>query len=536
MAATAESIRDQLIDWEVHELEFEPAHANLAWIDSDSVTALSDVRIQSDQVSADILKSRMQSLREGDVANVPYAVDSLSTAALAVDASEKYGTASAEYAEKRRGIVLDCERLLAEAHRKLSWEYFARERQVYDPERRSYMGYGRALIDIVTNGITPVAEPEEQDCRIAERREEVTVRHIGEMLMKATGVLSPEAFPQVSLADELVKSVDSTSSTDRFVSVLTISECTDWAIDAYEKNPDGAFDGYAPPIEKLMVRVIHIDPTSGSRYEEQVGVSGLYINHKVINRALQMIGVIPKGRELTKTEVRGKQLINTSGGSALEMLALLDQLASEDSRQLIFMGEPVDASHLQDYDAVPDQAANRQIQQQSDAEVLADFVMELAANGTDSWAANALVGRFVTKQIFEAVKGKPQEAAIAFDAKTAAGVQEVSYLRSIGHMNQANYLEQVVEAKAPPAGFCGAGSCGIVGVDASSADGLAAKALGLKAENGELLKDSERSCPDCNKMEVMYDSKGNKVCINVVCNLRRINGRISGGTKPRKAA
>jgi hypothetical protein len=97
-----------------------------------------------------------------------------------------------------------------------------------------------------------------------------------------------------------------------------------------------------------------------------------------------------------------------------------------------------------------------------------------------------------------------------FDASTAKGLVEVAYLESQGFHEAAFRRLQQVEMAAPGGGFCGAGSCGLERVDASSDAGKdLMKKVDAKAGD-TVLKDTERSCK-CGNKTIVYAFSKNKV-------------------------
>ncbi|MDB5185491.1 MAG: hypothetical protein JWL85_14, partial [Candidatus Saccharibacteria bacterium] len=144
---------------------------------------------------------------------------------------------------------------------------------------------------------------------------------------------------------------------------------------------------------------------------------------------------------------------------------------------------------------------------------------------TDHWAAEKITEAFVMEVMLKEAKKDPAQAAIMFDDKTADGFRQVAVLETQGRYGEAAILQGTIEAMAPAPVYCGAGSCGLEAVNLSSNEGKDALALGLKAAHkNELLRDSERPCPSCNKLKIHYDYHGNKACTG--CSYRQINGKI----------
>jgi hypothetical protein len=132
--------------------------------------------------------------------------------------------------------------------------------------------------------------------------------------------------------------------------------------------------------------------------------------------------------------------------------------------------------------------------------------------------------------MFKEAKRNPDKAEVMFDDITAQGFRQVMALELSGNYEQAQQLQQQVEANAPAPAYCGAGSCGLEGTSLASSDGLKAQSLGLKATNkNELLHDTQRPCPECKEKKVFYDMKGNKACTS--CEFVLINGQFKEGKK-----
>lgn len=486
-----------------------PAHEPL-WVSADEIPELYEARLASDHDAAQMLDARMQHLREGEWTSVPYAIDPLSTAALAVEARDTYGLGSPEYARQRQGIVLDCARLLAEAHRKLSWEYFPPLVQQFDASEDSYVVNGRSLMDIVDDGITPLAEPEELGRRVAERREEVTYRSLGRAAL--SGALGGSAEPGV-------------------LSVLTVSECPEWAIENAERNPFGTHGGYAPEVNKFMIRSVVIDQAAGVRYEEQLALKGMVIGHDDIISGLRSMNVVAPQEAMSRTDVLGRQIISRGVKDVFSLARIFDNAASERLTTSVFMGEVVADIQACDYSAIPAESADRQQRQAADAEALADYTMELAAQQTDASAAEQLVAAYVKDLVFAAVKNSPEQAAIAFDEATADLLAVSIMERNMGNYAEAERLQLVAEISAPPVVFCGAGTCGLESISIGTALWSAAKSLGLDTTaDGEFLTLTGASCRDCGKRAVLIGANG-KACGG--CGYSEINGVLSGGKKQR---
>jgi hypothetical protein len=460
-------------------------------------------RDQADYLAAQIYESRMQQLRDGEFDAVPPPVDPLSTATRAVEARNTYGPESQQYKERRASLEADCLSLLEEAITKNSWGYFPEVAQEFDRDR-GYLFYDHPLTEIVASGITPIAGPEESECRRKEFVEEYTYRAIGGAVLR--GAMEAD------------------------LSVWTASQCRDEIIEAYreremriargEKVSPLNTGGHVPEIEKIMLRSVRFDGVTGRRYLTQFGLPGKFIKNHTFNRAFKILEVIPGSAELSKTEVQGTQIINKRGGNVLEFVELLDQLASQETGRNIFLGEEVDADHPKEYATVPEQARQRQRGVESESRALADYTMMLVEKDIDSYVADGQVRAFVQKRLFNLVKHDPERAARAFDKATADKLRLANGLRAAGDAEGAERVMYLAEAEAPPITYCGAGSCGLVAANLNSSKAQKARELGLSEEG--LLEDTERSCPSCGEKTIMYDANASKACVS--CEKTEIKG------------
>jgi hypothetical protein len=106
------------------------------------------------------------------------------------------------------------------------------------------------------------------------------------------------------------------------------------------------------------------------------------------------------------------------------------------------------------------------------------------------------------------VKANPEQARVIFDDATADGLVLALEYRQKGMFDQALALETQIEARAPALSSCGAGSCGLAGVDNKEA-ALLKKQLG--AESGDtVLKDEVRRCK-CGSKSIIYAFNKKKV-------------------------
>lgn len=450
------------------------------YIAADHVPELGFVRQRARQEAATTRENYRQLLIDGKFDSVPLDVDALGTARKAVEAARVYGADSEPHRERLSGLWLDCKRLLAEAYRKNTYEYFPPAPQRYDEETGTFFSHGQSVLEMTKLGLSPITDAEEAD------------RRVNDWVEARTHIAMHQLIGRVGLSHT--------------VRVRTISECSDTAINKYKSGAKGGYYGYVPDIEKLMIRDFVFNAETGERFEELVGISGLHINHEVIVDALRRRGVVSGG---DKTQLHGTQLI--AEDDLFEFVALLDSVASEHSGQEIYMGEPLTPGQTKRYETVRAEAVARQAQLDAEASLLADYVLRLELQQTDRWIAVKMIEDFVKRRLLQIAAKDPSRAAEMFDAPTAAGLQEVAYLNAAGLTREAQLRFMEVEAQAPAPGYCGAGSCGLEGVDKESLEG---RELGTFLRAGwkdEIVKDKERSCKSCGRKSVYYAYNSKKV-------------------------
>ena len=436
---------------------------------------LAEVRAQTRYEAWEIVDARQQQIQAGYHEDIPLAVDALSTAARVQDAGIKYGYDSAEYIDSHAGLVLDCHRLVTEWRRKNRPEYFPKIQHHFDDETGSYYSHGASVWVMTEDALTPSAHHEETERRVNERVEEATA-----MKLRALGGLAIGGPKRMR----------------------TVSECTDWAIEALQDNNETGYGGYVPEIQKLMVRDMIIDPATGSRFQEQMGLPGTFITHDVVQRALERRGV--NARNLDKTQLHGTQLLVED--DLIDFVQLLDEVASEEWCTTIFRGEEVSADHPRDYGAIREEAVERQKLLADQSLMVADFVISLQETGTDPSKAPEIIEEFVKRMLLVVARDDTGAAIDMFDNKTAVGLQQVAYLQNRGQVIEALDLFNQVVTEAPGGGYCGAGSCGLeqASYDAPESDDI--KALGFDVKD-TLLDKGGRKCKNCDKKLVVYDLK-----------------------------
>ncbi len=452
-----------------------------------SVDTLPDVALARQHVrdhAWSIVRTRELQLADGQEIAVPLAVDALSTADKVIEAESYYGKYSGAYQEKFAGLELDCLRLVAEWYRKKRPEYFPKTRHFFDAETGDFYSHGLSIRQMTENALRPIEnDPEEVERRVNEKVENETPGILGK--------LGRLALQQVG--------------------IRTISECTDKAIRDYQSDLDAGaahrgYNGYVPEIEKVMIRDMRFDGESSDRFEEQIPLPGTYITHYVIQQALRRRGFEPGG--IDKTRLHGTQLIVQD--DLIEFVELLDIVASEQWCTNIFMGEEVASDHAKKYAAIREESIKRQEGLKDMASTTALFIMELASDGIDRRKAPVLVENFVKKLLLNAVKSDSSLAVQIFDERTAAGLQDVAYLESIGRSHAAFERFQEVEKQAPGGGYCTGGSCGLESIDMNSEKGEELKKH-LKAEPGDtIVRDTERACK-CGQKTIVYAYNKSKV-------------------------
>lgn len=456
-----------------------------AYIAVDTIPELAEERARVRDEAWSLIKHREAIAVSGHEEQLPLALDALSTAQYVLTSRDMYGDRSLEHLDRLEGLRMDCRRLVAEWYRKKRPEYFPPSRHYYDEVTEDYFSHGLSLRQMTENALRPIARSaEETDRRVNERVEDETPR----IIRKAGGIAL------------------------HGVGIRTISECTDQALSEYEAdqkngNPHRGYDGYVPEIKKLMIRDMRLHPETGDRLQEQLGLPGIFIDEWVLREALERRTIAAK--ELSKTALHGMQLLVED--DLMDFVRQLDDIASENWRTNVFMGEEVPAGYEKNYETFRQEALDRQESLKDTADTVATFILDLAEDNFDKNKAPAHVEEFVKKLLLEMAKQDGAVAEQMFDKKTAAGLQEVRRLQVNNRHDEAFLLMQQVERQAPGGGFCSGGSCGLESVNMQSDEGreLFSK---LKAKPGDLLvKDKERSCACSAKGSVVYAYNSNKV-------------------------
>lgn len=437
------------------------------------------------QLVRDSAQRLLESRRQETIADTEYVdVDALSTAHNVLAAKEQYGTDSEQYQESWRGLLLDCERYVGEWYRKNTSEYFEPTRHVFRAGDNEFFSHGLSIRQMTENALVPIDEdPEEEIRRINERVEEETPH-----ILRSLG--------SVALGRGIV----------------TISECTDSAINSYQSdmaagNKHRGYRGYVPEINKLMVRHILLDPNSNDRWQTQIGLPGTYFDHETLKIALKQKGLDAVG-DMDKTELHGAQFL--ADEDPMEFVRHLDTVATEQWCVNVYMGEQVPDDFVKDYEGYKEQARERKESLAGWSETVALFVLDLAEEDFDRTKAPEHVEAFVKNMLLTIAKKDNQAAKQMFDEKTANGLERVIELEARGRFDEANELFKVVERLAPGGGSCGAGSCGLEGITANSKeDADLRKKLGADSSD-TLVKDKERACR-CGKKSIVYAYNKSKV-------------------------
>jgi hypothetical protein len=457
------------------------------------------------QEAETVMESNRQSLRDGNYDAVPLDVDALGTARKIIAVREQYGAGSPEYAVSFQGLVMDCDRKLDEAESKNVERYFAPITYTYDPESDTVYADGHSYDDMAISGLSPIGDPEE-----AARR--------------------PHDFVKSVVNKELIKRPESAG-----LAVVQVSLCPDYAINSYKHNPKGAHSGYAPEVEKLMVSFDTFNPATNEMYHEQVALPGKYITPALVTKAYEILGLVQKGADLSKTDLYGIQgtLQREDVGDAMAFVRILDTLASQRTGRNIFMGQEVAADHPKDYEQVK-QDAHRECEARLHRTMqLVAYTLELEEQNTDHAAGTVMQNKFIKDLLLDEAQSSPEIALKAFDKETALGFQKARSLQAQGKYHEAQMVIDETRVNAPDASGCGAGSCGLESLDSASLEDQLGKAL-LKAKSGEtLLKDGVRKCGCGGTVYYAYTKDTyKKTCTS--CKALEVDGKLVRAGRPKQ--
>lgn len=447
-------------------------------VDCDNLPGLIEQRSIYFQEAHQFLGYNRWLITNNESGSVPLAVDVLGTARTLSRLDQAYGHESVDYQIGEEALQLDSSRLVAEARRKNTWEYFPEVFHARDPSTGEYYVNGRAVREVVVNGLSPLAHEDEQTIRVFDYVEQRTKEYVG---------------GQPNLANE-------------GMSLVTIKPCPDYVIKEHKGNPKKAHGGYVPAKEKLFIQRERFAPEGC--YQEELTVSGEHITVEVMAEVLTELGGLPEGQPFTKDEIRSKQFLSTDADPSIDLLSRLDQKASEKSGLNIFRGEVVPPDHPKDYSTIRPEAIARQQEQQEMAEGVKDFLKDCESSGLDSNVASCQLDGHLKREFFELALENPEIAGEIFDEETAEGLKNVKKQKDADIDNSG--IINILFNNAPPISYCGAGSCGLEEA-INSGDIAKVRELGL---TGDLLYDRERACPKCSQKTVYYSLSGGKACAN----------------------
>ncbi|MDB5183127.1 MAG: hypothetical protein JWO47_911 [Candidatus Saccharibacteria bacterium] len=462
-------------------LEFAP---RFIVINPENTPWLRGVRQEALKEGKELHASRHKDLIDGKFDSMVLDVDALGTAEKIDKIRKIHGEDSEEYKEGRRGLVLDCARKWAEAFRINKWEYFEEIVQHYVAELDKVFANGLPVDDMLKNGISPVAVPEELRLRLNDLVSFATSKEL---------LRTPSKEP---------------------IATIRITPCPEWAHESLKNNPKSAHGGNAPQIDKFMLHFDTIDTENSNLYHEQLGVSGDYITPEVMQEVLTDIGAIKHRPPMSRAEIhaviavlQGENLPNIT-----DFMDLLDKKASEKSGKNIFLGEVVTEDHPKDYQIIYTEAEMRRLQQADLAEELACYVENLQAKGVDHAIATQMVEKYMQDRLLDIVEKNPSLAETIFDKPTAKRFHKAQELKAQGRTDEAAQMIDYARMNAPDVGSCGGGSCGLE-LGANLSPQVLSK---LQAEAGDtVLIDTERPCNSCGNKTVVYAfnaSKVNKYC------------------------
>lgn len=421
----------------------------------------------------------------GERTRIHLDVDALGTIEKVEALKDTYGAMSMEYKEAHKSLVLDYARKWAEAFRKNKEEYFEPTVQVYDKATETLRANGLSVDDMLENGLSPLAEQEESDRRVND-------------------------YVLLQTHKDLVKHPKADA-----IGVVQLMPCPDWAIRSYQERPKGAHGGYAPEVEKLMIGFDWFVPDTQEVYHEQIAVPGTFYTMDVLNKVNQILD--PETPTATdKTTVHGTHTLvdRQKISRAMDVLRVLDTIASEESGLDIFMGQVNTPGQPKDYEKLYQDAQRRRQEQRGLTRELVDYVETLYQKDIDHALATHMVEKFINDRLLKIAEADHEIASDAFNTETANGFRAAMVLREQGRLHEAEALLQETKMNAPPSSSCGAGSCGLESVDVASKEGEELKKA-LKADDGdEVVKDTERACK-CGKKTIVYaynENKVNKYC------------------------
>ena len=449
------------------------AAETLSYIDVDSFPEVAAARAELQAEAWTTVETNRRRKRQGEY--VPLPIDALSDAEAVVVARQEFGENSPEAHEKFQGLWLSTHRLLSEWFRKRTDEYWAPVYREFDPETEDFFSHGFYIGQMTHNALTPQEHPEFEARRVQERVAQATPH-----LVRKLGTVALDG-----------------------VRIRNISECSDIALSAYENDfASGAihqgYNGFVPEIAKVMIYDFIYDSQSQGRFDEQIGLPGDYLIHEVFQEALRRRNLDINGKN--KVDLLGTQIL--AQDDLIEFVKLLDTVGGEYWKVNLFKGAVVPANHPKNYDAIRQEAAERQEQLKAHSTMVADFIIDLVKHNTDPRKAPEIVEDFVKRTLLRVAQDDLTIAEYAFDHQTVEGLRNVSELYAQGLGQEAYDAFQKVVESAPGGGFCGAGSCGLKNLELGDYDDI--KKLGFNSR--DTIKDTERKCK-CGAKTVYYDLK-----------------------------
>lgn len=441
-----------------------------------------------------IMQAHRASLSRGEFDSVPLEADAGGTARklVAIGRDKRFGKNSPEYAQAFAALLRDSERRVAEACRAKTWELFDVTVYEQDAETGDFYSDGFNVTEIMRNGLTPAtnpANPEEQP------------RRINEFVDSETDVA---LIARPDMHDK---------------SSYVFSQCPDSLIERHKRGlGKRVYSDYDPETERCMIREKRFDVMSKKIYVQQMAVPGKYITNDVFNIALRLMRAADGSRTLDKTEVHSTQVIVGSKDvpDVVHMLKFLDAVASKYHGMEIFLGTPLRPGQQKDYGIVYSESARRR---QEQAELTLHYslrLIELEESGLDRELVNKEINAYLRNELLNIAERNPDAAGHMFNQETAVGFRLARDLELVGDIRRAQEMREQTRERAPEAGGCGAGSCGLRELNSSEekqAEELLGKKLGEKS-----VKDDERPCRNCGQKAVVidYDGKnvGGRVCLS----------------------
>ncbi len=453
--------------------------SSTSWTNLSSIYPFKELEQFLQKQAEAILESNYQELMSGNFDNIPLPVDVLSGAKESDEDSSLNSNLVSE------ALYNNSARLIAETMRRKSWEYYPPVHETYDPASEDLRVAGHSMNEHLQNGISPLAHPEEQ----AIRMQEYVDHHINLSILRD--------YP------------------DQEVTLITIKECPDYILESYRQTPSKKhqYGGYVPEIEKIVIERTVL--RNGVAKVDHVALPGTYIGHDLIVNYLQAKQCLDLNTYPSKLELRSMRFMREGKPIDLfDMVAELDQLATQKVQKEIFIGELLVDAAIKDYDRIEQIARDRQSSYHQLTSQVSSYILDLYQKGTDKRLAETKLSNYLKKLLYQVASKEPELAEVIFDAQTAHLIQTAHILAESGFKEESSKLLEVAYDQAPSTDYCGAGSCDLVAVPKNSKEEKEARKNGL---NGELVKDTVRTCPKCKtkRKTVVYDLKtAAKFCTN----------------------